>query len=232
MLWLFLERNNTFISWWKEAITLDDLFVAASPLFVPATRVTVSGVPSFIPNEVLERELSRFGRFSSGIRMVHLDYKEDCFQHVQSLRRRDLMYLSDQSVVLELTFKVNIANGFSTLYASLGSRSVSTVAMWDRRVLSVQVKNRSRLIEGRMISSSMPVRYLPANSSPQLSRTPLRRLGQLPRQAAAERGTAMKRGYDVWQASDKEQLASGTVQTADGSIACRLFVLAEKNNEE
>lgn len=192
MSWLFLERIDTFISWWKEAITLNDLFVAASPLFVSATQVTVSRVPSFIPNEVLEKELSRFGKFSSGIRMVHLDYKEDRFQHFISLRRR-AMYLSDQSVVLELTFQVNIANGFSTLYASLGSRSVSIVAMWGRRVLTAQVKNRSRLIEGRMISSSMPVRYLPANSSPQLSRTPLQRLGQLPRQAAAERGTAMKR---------------------------------------
>lgn len=231
MSWLFLERIDTFISWWKEAITLNDLFVAASPLFVPATRVTVSRVPSFIPNEVLEKELSRFGKFSSGIRMVHLDYKEDCFQHFISLRRR-AMYLSDQSVVLELTFKVNIANGFSTLYASLGSRSVSIVAMWGRRVLPAQVKNRSRLIEGRMISSSMPVRYLPANSSPQLSRTPLQRLGQLPRQAAPERGTAMKRGCDVWQASAEEQLASRTVQRADGSIACRLFVLPEKNNEK
>lgn len=99
MSWLFLERNDTFISWWKEAVTLDAFFFAASPLFVPAKQVTVSGVPSFIPNEVLERELSRFGKLSSGIRMVHLDYKEDCFQHVQSLRRRDLMYLSDQSVV-------------------------------------------------------------------------------------------------------------------------------------
>ncbi|KAJ3614016.1 hypothetical protein NHX12_017593, partial [Muraenolepis orangiensis] len=44
--------------------------VQVSPLSVPSTRVTVSGVPPFIPNELLEVELRRFGKFASGFKTL------------------------------------------------------------------------------------------------------------------------------------------------------------------
>ncbi|KAJ3599425.1 hypothetical protein NHX12_033388 [Muraenolepis orangiensis] len=52
-----------------SGVIIRDLYVQVSPLSVPSTRVTVSGVPPFIPNELLEVELRRFGKFASGFKM-------------------------------------------------------------------------------------------------------------------------------------------------------------------
>lgn len=84
-------------------------------------RGSVSGVPPFILHKVLEKELSRFGKFFSGFKTVPLGCKDDCLQHVQSLRQQAFIYLSDQSGVLDVTFKVKFENGFYTIYASSGS---------------------------------------------------------------------------------------------------------------
>ena len=104
----------------EKGLVLDDQYIAVSPLFVPSTRVTVSGVPPFIPNELLEKELTRFGKFASGFRTVRLGCKDARLQHVQSLRRQAFMYLHNQSQTLEVSFKVKFENGFYTVYASDG----------------------------------------------------------------------------------------------------------------
>lgn len=43
------------------------------------------GVPTFIPNEALEKELERFEKFASGFRTVRLGCKDAKLKHVQSL---------------------------------------------------------------------------------------------------------------------------------------------------
>ncbi|KAJ3605666.1 hypothetical protein NHX12_027711 [Muraenolepis orangiensis] len=53
-----------------SGVIIRDLYVQVSPLSVPSTRVTVSGVPPFIPNELLEVELRRFGKFASGFKTM------------------------------------------------------------------------------------------------------------------------------------------------------------------
>ncbi|KAJ3590726.1 hypothetical protein NHX12_008675, partial [Muraenolepis orangiensis] len=53
-----------------SGVIIRDLYVQVSPLSVPSTRVTVSGVPPFIPNELLEVELRRFGKFASGFKTL------------------------------------------------------------------------------------------------------------------------------------------------------------------
>lgn len=105
----------------ERGLVLDDLYVPVSPLFVPSTRITVSGVPPFIPNEMLERELLRFGKFASGFRTVRLGCKDAKLQHVQSLRRQAFMYLNDPEQMLEVSFKVKYDTAFYTVYASSGS---------------------------------------------------------------------------------------------------------------
>ncbi|KAJ3586247.1 hypothetical protein NHX12_012647 [Muraenolepis orangiensis] len=53
-----------------SGMIIRDLYVQVSPLSVPSTRVTISGVPPFIPNELLEVELRRFGKFASGFKTL------------------------------------------------------------------------------------------------------------------------------------------------------------------
>ena len=54
----------------EHGVLLKGMFIQVTPLFSPSTRVTISNVPPFIPNELLERELLRFGKFASLISWV------------------------------------------------------------------------------------------------------------------------------------------------------------------
>ncbi len=88
---------------------------------MPSTRITVSGVPPFIPNEALEHELRRFGKFASGFRTVSLGCRDAKLKHVQSLRRQVFMFLDSPTQTLEVSFRVKHEEGFYMVYASSGS---------------------------------------------------------------------------------------------------------------
>lgn len=103
----------------ESGLTLDGEFVQVSPLAVPSTRITVSAVPPFIPNEALERELRRYGKFASGFKSVGLGCKSEKLQHVQSLRRQVFMYLDTPT--LDISFRVKHDDAFYMVYASSGS---------------------------------------------------------------------------------------------------------------
>ena len=87
---------------------------------MPSTRITVSGVPLFIPNEMLEQELRRFGKFASGIKTVSLGCKDPKLKHVQSLRRQVFMFLDSRTQTLEVSFRVKHGVGSYMVYASSG----------------------------------------------------------------------------------------------------------------
>ncbi|KAK2844061.1 hypothetical protein Q5P01_010720 [Channa striata] len=70
------------------------MFVQVSPLSSPSTRITVSGVPPFIPNELLVNELCGLG------------CEDPKVKHVQSLRRHAFMFLDSPTQTLEVSFRV------------------------------------------------------------------------------------------------------------------------------
>ena len=49
----FIREERLVHTLVETGLVLDDLFVAVSLLFVPSTQITVSGVPPFIPNELM-----------------------------------------------------------------------------------------------------------------------------------------------------------------------------------
>ena len=104
----------------QSGVFIRDLFVQVSPLSVPSTRITVSGVPPFIPNEALENELRRFGKFASGFKTVSLGCKDPKLKHVQSLRRQVFMFLDSPTQTLEVSFRVKYGEGSYMVYASSG----------------------------------------------------------------------------------------------------------------
>ncbi len=55
----------------ETGITVNDSLTPVMPLVQPAKRVVLSNVPPFIKDEVIERELSRHGKFVSKIRKIH-----------------------------------------------------------------------------------------------------------------------------------------------------------------
>ena len=98
-----------------------DLYVEVSPLATPSTRITVSGVPPFIPNQLLEQELRRFGKFASAFKTVGLGCKDPKLRHMQSLRRQVFMFLESPTQTLEVSFRVQHGQGHYMVYASSGS---------------------------------------------------------------------------------------------------------------
>ncbi|KAJ3584447.1 hypothetical protein NHX12_014942 [Muraenolepis orangiensis] len=67
-------RQGVRIAPHDSSVSVEEALLAAgeqvSPLSVPSTRITVSGVPPFIPSELLEVELRRFVKFASGFKTV------------------------------------------------------------------------------------------------------------------------------------------------------------------
>ena len=105
----------------ESGLTLDEGFFQVSPLAVPSTRITVSGVPPFIPSKAPGRELKRFGKSASGFRTVALGYKDVKLKHVQSLRRHVFMFLDSPTQTLDVSFRVRHQESFYMVYASSGS---------------------------------------------------------------------------------------------------------------
>ncbi|TDH00073.1 hypothetical protein EPR50_G00183800 [Perca flavescens] len=104
----------------ESGVFIRDSFVQVSPLSVPSTRITVSGVPPFIPDELLGNELQRFGKFASGFKTVTLGCKDPKLRHVQSLRRQVFMFLDSPTQTLEVSFRVKHGHGSYMVYASSG----------------------------------------------------------------------------------------------------------------
>jgi hypothetical protein len=117
---VFLKEEPLVYQLVESGVFIRDLFVQVSPLSVPSTRITVSGVPPFIPNELLENELRRFGKFAGGFKTVSLGCKDPKLKHVQSLRRQVFMFLDSPTQTLDVSFRVKHGDGFYMVYASSG----------------------------------------------------------------------------------------------------------------
>ena len=118
---VFVKEERMVADLLASGVTVNGLYLQVSPLAVPSTRVTVSGVPPFIPNEELEQELKRFGKMASGFKTVGLGCKSDKLKHVQSFRRQVFMFLTCPSQTLDVSFKVRHGDGLYMVYASTGN---------------------------------------------------------------------------------------------------------------
>ncbi|KAF7644676.1 hypothetical protein LDENG_00217680 [Lucifuga dentata] len=117
---VFLKEEKHVADLIESGVIITDLFISVSPLSIPSVHVTVSGVPPFIPNALLENELRRFGKFASGFRTVSLGCKDPKLRHVQSLRRQVFMFLDCPTQTLEVSFRVKHGDGSYMVYASSG----------------------------------------------------------------------------------------------------------------
>lgn len=70
---------------------------------VSSVQITVSGIPPFIPNKLLETELCRFAKIASIFKMVNLGCKDPKQRHIQSLRMQVFMFLDSPSQTLEVS---------------------------------------------------------------------------------------------------------------------------------
>ncbi len=100
-----------------SGIWVKETFVPVTPLSAPATKVTVSNVPPFISNEVIVKELLRFGKMASPVKSVPLGCKDSALKHVLSFRQNVYMFLNSPERTLEVSFRVNNGESSFMLYA-------------------------------------------------------------------------------------------------------------------
>lgn len=101
---IFVDRMSKV----SELVVIQNTFNNVSPLSNPATKVMISNLPSFIRNESLVKELSRYGHPVSRIRMISLGCRSPNLKHVVCRRRQVMIILKDKESHLNLSFSRNI----------------------------------------------------------------------------------------------------------------------------
>ncbi|KAI3358278.1 hypothetical protein L3Q82_003276 [Scortum barcoo] len=88
---IFLDSPEKVSDVVVSGVVIQDSFTPVHPLVNPARKITISNVPPFIRNEVLAKELSRFGQLVSPIKMLSLGSKSPLLKHVVCHRRQVFM---------------------------------------------------------------------------------------------------------------------------------------------
>ena len=112
-----VDKANKLI---EQGIVIDGSLVQVSPLAVPAKKVTLSNVPPFVSDELLVRELSRYGKVMGPITKIKCGFRTPGFSHIVRHRRVTSMVLHNREGELNVSFKVNIDGFDYTLFATSG----------------------------------------------------------------------------------------------------------------
>ena len=118
---VFMKRANLVGRLIASGIFVRDVLVSISPLSTPSTRVVVANLPPFITDDQIRKELSRFGKFASGFRVLSAGFQADAVKHVVSFRRQVFMFLNNNEQQLNVHFKVRHGEGLYAGFASTDS---------------------------------------------------------------------------------------------------------------
>lgn len=140
---MFLMEESLVNGLLDSGVMVKGKLLAVSPLAAPATRVIVSNVPLFIKDEVLVRELSRFGKFASGFKPISLRCRSPDLKHVLSLQRQVLMYLKSPEPTLNVNFYVKHGDSAYAVYATSESLLFLSVERLDISAWPVQGGRRT-----------------------------------------------------------------------------------------
>uniref|UniRef100_A0AAR2LUZ3 CCHC-type domain-containing protein n=1 Tax=Pygocentrus nattereri TaxID=42514 RepID=A0AAR2LUZ3_PYGNA len=85
-------------------------------------QIYSANVPLFISNDLIAKELSRFGKFASAITLIPLGCKTAVLKHVLSFRRQVFMFLNSADKTLEASFRVAHGESSFMVYTSTDSQ--------------------------------------------------------------------------------------------------------------
>lgn len=74
-IFVFLTSESLVNQLTVSGIWVKEAFVPVTPLSAPATKIAISNVPPFISNDVIIKELTRFGKIASPVKMIPLGCK-------------------------------------------------------------------------------------------------------------------------------------------------------------
>ncbi len=84
---VFVKENDMVDFLCANGLQVNGHYLDVHPLQRPYSKLTLSGVPPFIPNEVLLHHLQPFGKAVSAMRYIPLGCKTERLSHVKSFRR-------------------------------------------------------------------------------------------------------------------------------------------------
>ncbi len=113
---IFLKEEQLVAQLIESGVVIDGGFCPILPLATLMSKVIISNVPPFIPDEVIERELIRFGRIASPLKVISLGCKNSELKHVMSFRRQVFMFLKEPT--LDISFRVMDEGKSFMIYAS------------------------------------------------------------------------------------------------------------------
>lgn len=110
-----VEKANEVV---VKGVVIGGLFTPVLPLSTPAKKVTLSNVPPFLKDEMLTKELSRFGKVVSPVKKITLGTKSGLIKHVVSFRRFVYMILKDNRTELNMNLKFRVDDFDYTVFVS------------------------------------------------------------------------------------------------------------------
>ncbi|XDV24645.1 hypothetical protein PO909_028762 [Leuciscus waleckii] len=110
-----VEKANEVVG---KGINIRGLFTPVLPLSTPAKKVTISNVPPFIKDEMLMKELSRFGKLIAPIKKIAIGCKSGLVKHVVSFRRFTYMILNGNRTDLDVNFKFKVDDFDYTVFVT------------------------------------------------------------------------------------------------------------------
>jgi len=116
---VFLKDESLVSKLIETSVWVNGAFTVVSPLVSQSVRVTISNVPPFILNSDIEKELLRFGKMASEVKMIPLRCKNEALKHVLSFRRQVFMFLDQQT--LDISFRIKHEGKSYMIYASTGN---------------------------------------------------------------------------------------------------------------
>ncbi|KAL7853086.1 hypothetical protein SRHO_G00188710 [Serrasalmus rhombeus] len=127
---LFLKSVDLANDLVQSGVVINGQLTLVLPLSTPSKKVILSNVPPFIKDELIARELSRYGKVVSPIWKIPLGRKNPLIRHLVSFRRLVFMVLKDgEDLDLVLKFSVD---GFE--YAVYISSETAMKCFWCGQV--------------------------------------------------------------------------------------------------
>ncbi len=100
----------------ESGVVIDGGLCPILPLATLMSKVIILNVPPFIPDEVIERELIRFGRIASPLKVISLGCKNSELKHVMSFQHQVFMFLKEPT--LDISFRIMDEGKSYMIYAS------------------------------------------------------------------------------------------------------------------
>lgn len=153
---LFLDSVDKVNKIVEQGIVVKDAHTPVFPLVNPSKKITLSNVPPFIKDDILERELLRYGQLVLAIKRIPIGCKSPLLKHVVSFRRHVFMVLKQGVEELNVSFKFTIDGFDYVIFVTTETMKCFNCKREGHMVRACPEKVREQELDLRETQSSMP----------------------------------------------------------------------------